>query len=171
MQSGIICASKVCLGSIPLIWGKNWITRRAEKRRRAVISYNIDSFFFSFFFFQRGGSQRPSQKLRSLKENLHTEEKSERRSERQTEGARSEKENKGALSEVFRVTAYSHWHHQSETQVRGEFPCWCHLLPSLRASKWLTVPLLFMYWYQMQPESETEAVHSDPVCRRAMLST
>lgn len=28
--------------AIPLISGKNWITRRAEKRRRAVISYNIE---------------------------------------------------------------------------------------------------------------------------------
>lgn len=115
-------------GSIPLILGKNWITRRAEKRRRAVISYNIEqkglaaaAVEFFFFFFQRG-NQNLSQKLHTEGKEKESGRRSRRQTDRQT--YRGREENKGALStcsaDIITV--------RRDSTRAGEFPCCCHLL-------------------------------------------
>lgn len=110
--SGIVSASKVRLERSLRFQGKNWITRRAEKRRRAVISYNIDygvvvvvvgrvSVWAKSALTQRKPSQRAKERV--------TEEA------RETDRWREiQEENKGALSK-FLSNSLLCWHHQSET--------------------------------------------------------
>lgn len=121
---------------------------------------------FLFFFFQGGVSVWAKTALTQRKPSHRGQRKSERRRERQAEGERLRRKQRRPFK-VFRVTAYS----ADIIKVRrdstgvGEFPCYCHLLPSLTAFKWLTFPAFSCtYWYQMQPESETMAEHSVPIC-------
>lgn len=70
---GCNLALSVLLRSIPLIFRENWITQWAEKRRRAVISYNIEyGVVLGVFSRGVGGEWVSEPKLLFLKENLHT---------------------------------------------------------------------------------------------------
>lgn len=81
-----------------------------------------------------GGEKSLGQNFSFSKKTFTQRAKTEWEKKRETDSGRGREENKGTLSELL------NWHHQSETRV-GEFPCFCHLLPSLRAPKWLTFPV------------------------------
>lgn len=153
MSSGIIQASKVCLGRSLWFSVKNWITQWAKKRRRAAISYDI-KYGVVVGGFWPGGPWVSEPKRLFLKENLHTEDEEKGwEKKRETDSGGGREENKGSLSEL-----QLYWHHQSETQV-GEFPCFCHLIPALRAPKWLTFPVFSCADIRFS-QSETMPAHS-----------